>query len=736
MGNMIMNLNEGWKFIKAHDLDDRDVCSGGEWEDVTLPHTWNSNDGTHCGAPYDRTSAWYRKELYIDDAYREGRIYLEFGAAGTVARLYINGEPVPFARYDIYNEGHEIEYTHKGGFSKLRFDVTEFVRYGETNSVAVYVDNRRVADIAPLGGDFNLQGGLYRYARLIVTPSVHFDMDDCGSDGVYITTAKKTEPTDNKNTDFNMTVAARVINDSDIDRVVTVNAELWESSEFTVPENEYIKAHLVFDPETMYTKDGKKVMDAGEETVSIKSGGSFDFYKTVEVKSPRLWDGLRDPYRYEIRLRITENGKPITEFRTYIGFKYCYMPAPVPDGNGGYTGGGFYLNGRKYVLRGAGKHQDVGRGIGAKGFALTYDDMLNDAGIIYELGMNSVRLVHYQHSNEEIELYDRLGILVWSELGFVDSMINANSDGYEAFLNVTAQQFRELIKQHYNHPSVFVWSMSNEIGKETDAALEVIDETRLKVPSGYDIFQKLNAIAHELDPIRSTTYAAFSFFGRTTDWDSDSAALNLYPYWYTDHPQFYHGGNVSMTDQVKYHLGGLDIKKPVGISEYGASAVVGYIAPFASDGTVAHPGMMSFTTTYQAYCHEKVYHEIVNEMPWIWCSYVWQLFDSTSDSKKSLLVGTNDKGLVSYDHKTKKDAFYFYKANWNGFEPFVYIVPSSTKEIVRAYSNAEELQLYVNGNAYGEPITDCNASDGVADGLHIFRWYDVPDGVISVEICK
>ena len=174
--------------------------------------------------------------------------------------------------------------------------------------------------------------------------------------------------------------------------------------------------------------------------------------------------------------------------------------------------------------------------------------------------------------------------------------------------------------------------------------------------------------------------------------------------------------------------------KPMGISEYGASGVIGYTAQYQPDGTVKHPGEASYTTTYQAYCHEKVYNEIVNELPYVWCSFVWQLFDNASFKKCSLLKGTNDKGLVQYDHETKKDAFYFYKANWNDFEPFAYIVASDTKSIVRAYSNAEKLQLYIDGKPFGEPITDTNTADGVADGLGIFMWYGAPDGEGSVVI--
>ena len=176
-------------------------------------------------------------------------------------------------------------------------------------------------------------------------------------------------------------------------------------------------------------------------------------------------------------------------------------------------------------------------------------------------------------------------------------------------------------------------------------------------------------------------------------------------------------------------------EKPLGISEYGGGGEIGYLRPYESDGTVktgTSAPDAEWSTTYQAYLHEKIYDEIVNKLPWAWCSYVWQLFDSASDKKQGGLPGTNDKGLIMYDHETKKDAFYFYKANWNDIEPFYHVVESTTKDIVRVYSNYDKLQLYVDGDPFGEPITDTNTNDGVVDGLGVFMWYNVPEGEISI----
>ena len=740
-----------WIFVKEKEAADgasagtlpmRDL-SLSEWSGISLPHTWNAQDGSDGGPggvpDYDRTRAWYRKTMYVDAAHKGRELYLEFGGAGTMCELYINGKHVPYANEDVYGLGNSTEYRHRGGFSKFRFDITDYVNYGSSNEVAVLVDNSKVPYLAPLNGDFNCQGGLYRDVKLVIADAVHVDMSDYGSDGIYLTPVKLTGAEDDTNTDFSLEARARIVNDSDEEKTVTIAASLNEPSEFTVPENDYIKEHLRFEPQAMYTEGGAVVKEFESETVTIPAHGSYEYKKETEVIAPHLWNGLEDPYRYEVKLSITENERVHDEVSAFTGFRYYRIPAPEINGSN-VEGGGFYLNGKPYTLRGAGKHQDVGRGEDALGYAITMENMLSDAGLMYELGMNSVRLVHYQHSNEEIELYDKLGITVWSEIGVVDEILSPNDSNYGRFMSITKAQLTELIRQQYNHPSVIVWGLGNEIRREMTSSFSKASGDDANSPDlATDYHEQLNALAKELDPTRQTTYAAFCLFNRSKDWESDTAAMNLYPYWYTNGMDKWYQSKKSMDGIMTADLNVLanaDSIKPLGISEYGGGGEEGYLRPYESDGTVK-PGTSypdeQFTTTYQAYLHEKIYNEIVNKLPWAWCSYVWQLFDSASDKKQGGLPGTNDKGLIAFDHETKKDAFYFYKANWNDIEPFVHIVGTTTSDIIRAYSNYDALQLYVNDEPFGEPITDVNTDDGVVDGMGVFMWYGVPEGEIRIE---
>ena len=179
----IIDENDGWIFEKEREEVKSESAEGTM---VSLPHTWNAQDGSDGGKngipDYDRTRGRYTKTMHIDYAYIGKELYLEFGAAGMSCELYVNDVHVPYAD-GIYGGG--IEYAHKGGFGRFRFNITDYVSYGEDNAVTVLADNTRVPEIAPLNGDFNCQGGLYRGAKLVVTDSIHFDMSDYGSDGVY-----------------------------------------------------------------------------------------------------------------------------------------------------------------------------------------------------------------------------------------------------------------------------------------------------------------------------------------------------------------------------------------------------------------------------------------------------------------------------------------------------------------------------------------------------------------------
>lgn len=739
---LLINQDPDWIFIKERNYQSsinelsefgpNDISLSG-WESVNIPHTWNAYDGSDGVKSYDRCKSWYRKSMFVDESYKGKQLYLEFEAAAYQTQLYINGKPVVYSYDDPFLTCDEngIEYVHRGGYSTFRFDITDYVNYGEANTVSVAVDSTESLETLPLGGDFSKQGGIYRDVTLVVTNPVHIDMLDHGSTGVYFTPQKATSIDGDKNKDFNLTANAKVVNDSNAAKNVRIEAELREPDHFDVPDNEYIKEHLRFNPESMYTPGGRVVKSFEVESVAIPAGKSYDYNKTIYVEAPRLWDGLDDPYMYDVHVKVYVDDVLMEDVSDTVGFRYFKVPTPSSQNDNG----GFYLNGRPYRLDGVGKHQDWGHAEDALGVAVTDKERLSDAGIMYELGNTSIRLVHYQHSRREIELYDKLGIIVWSEPALCSSMIYKGADVYPSFEKTTLYQFTAMIKQQYNNPSLAFWAFSNEISHIRDDRGDSVESKFSFQESLVPLFEKMQARAKELDPVRITTYATNSL--RSPEPATDTTGVNRYPYWYvTDSASSVMRNTFK---NVKANNG--NIAKPIALTEYGAAAVAGVTQEYNEDGTVPFLGTseskITSNTTYQAYAHEKIWSEI-SPLGGTWSSYVWQMFDSANDAVDVNLGGMNTKGLVSYDHKTKKAAYYFYKANWNDFEPFVYIVNTERSErpamktIIRAYSNSEQCQLYINGTAYGSPVTDTNPNDKVSDGVHVFMWYDVPLSVRDV----
>lgn len=735
---ILVNENYDWVFIKEKECQsnaeeipqftpEEMPLSG--WSRVDVPHTWNNKDGADGIKGYDRGNGWYRKSIYVDSEYEGKSIFLEFEGAAYKTRLYINGVAVPFAYDDPYltADAEGIEYIHRGGFSTFRYDITDYVSYGEANTVAVVVDNTQSLETLPLGGDFSKEGGIYRDVTMVVTNPVHIDMLDNGSEGMYFTPQKVTAVTDTENEDFNLNVATKIVNDGSVDKTVTIEAQLREPDSFEVPDNEYIKEHLLFNPEDMYTPGGRTVKEFEKKTVTIKAGESYDYNETELIEAPRLWNGMEDPYMYEVNVKVYDGETLVEDKCDTVGFRYFNAPTPSSSS----SDGGFYLNGKQYLLKGVGKHQDWGRAEDALGIAVTDRERIADAGTMYELGTNAIRLVHYQHSRREIQLYDKLGFVVWSEPALCSVMVWKGAEAYPAFEKTTLNQFEAMIKQQYNSPSVIFWAFSNEIS-------HILNDNGKQIESEYSFQEsfepltvKMQETAKRLDPVRITTYATNSL--RSPEAASDITGVNRYPYWYLE--------NDSATKimrntykNVKANNGG--VAKAVALTEYGGAAVPGITQEYNADGSVPFLGTseskITSNTTYQAYMHEKVWSELYQLRNGIWASFVWQMFDSANDCVDVNLGGMNTKGLVAYDHNTRKASYYMYKANWNEFEPFVYIVNTERSQrpdittIIRAYSNAEECQLYINGEKYGEKITDSNPNDAVADETHVFMWYDVP----------
>lgn len=304
-----------------------------------------------------------------------------------------------------------------------------------------------------------------------------------------------------------------------------------------------------------------------------------------------------------------------------------------------------------------------------------------------EMGVNAVRLAHYPQATYFYDLMDKYGIIVWAEIPFVGPG-GYNDKGYvdsPAFRSNGKEQLKELIRQHYNHPSICVWGLFNELTEFGDNPVEYI--------------QELNKLAHQEDPTRPTTSASNQM--GDLNFITDAIAWNRYDGWYSGTP----------ADLGKW-LDGMHNRHPeicIAISEYGAGASI-YQQQDSLTKTI--PASWWHPENWQTYYHMENW-KAISSRPYLWGSFVWNMFDfGAAHRTEGDRPGINDKGLVTFDRKTRKDAFYFYKANWNRKEPMLYLAGKRNMtrfqhlQTIIAFTNQPEAELFVNGKSYGKAIAD------------------------------
>ncbi len=589
-----ININKNWKFNKP----------GEQAVLIDLPHTWNIEDGHTGGNNYYRGKCIYKKSINTDIG-KNQRLYIEFEGANSVSTVFINGN----------NLG-----THKGGYSTFRYDLTDFVNSNETAELEVHVDNSGFDDVYPIVADFTFMGGIYRDVNLIIVNSVHFDLEDNGSSGIYIHQDLITE------------------------KKAVLRIESLISFPYSENQNYNISARLI---------------DHKGSIAAMGTGTNEDII--LEIDSPRLWNGTADPYMYSLEVDLTINGELHDLRRISTGLrKISVNPAE-----------GFILNDQIIRLNGVCRHQDTLN----KGWALGHQDMEKDIDIILEMGANSIRLTHYQHNQYFYDLCDRAGIITWAEIPYITITSSEDTTGANA-----VSQMTELVKQNYNHPSIAIWGVQNEItfsGKENNVE---------------NIVKKLNRVAKNLDPSRLTAQAQV---GHHPDTDTMNTITDILGY------NKYYGWYYGKTSEMGTWLDSFHTENPsipLGITEYGCEALLQY----HSDD----PRVSDYSEEYQTKYHHEIL-KIFNNRQWLWGTFVWNMFDFASDLRdEGGSKGMNNKGLVTYDRKTRKDSFYIYQSYWSDSNVLHisskrYINREKSKISVSVITNMENTELLVNGNSAG-----------------------------------
>ena len=399
-----------------------------------------------------------------------------------------------------------------------------------------------------------------------------------------------------------------------------------------------------------------ELKNADGETVAKTTRPSDKPDASLTIETPHLWNGVKDPYLYSLVCSVVRNAKTEDERTVNVGFREIVFTSDK----------GCFLNGEHIKLKGVSRHQDREK----IGNALTLKEHAEDIDLILEVGANSVRLAHYQQAEEFYTLCDEKGLLVWAEVPVITIYSKARQQNAE-------EQLTSLIKQNINHPCIFCWGIENEITLSGERNKKLIEGLR-----------RLNDLAHTLDPSRVTTCAQVAMAKPDSQLNrlTDILGYNHYFGWYMQ--------TVYALDKWLDDFHALNPDAKLCLSEYGAEAVIGYYSE--------NPVQGDYSEGYQAIYHEH-YIDAVNAREWMWGSYVWNMFDFGSAARNEGGVrGRNNKGLVTIDRKTRKDAFYLYKATWSD-EKFVHITAKrypqrlvgTTK--IKVYSNLSEVTLKTEG---------------------------------------
>ena len=485
------------------------------------------------------------------------------------------------------------------------------------NLVVVAVDNSANKRVYPQKADFTFYGGLYRKVSIISVEKSHFDLDYYGGPGIKVTPILD-------GTTANVETEAFV-----------TNGQAGQKLRYTIK-------------------------DAEGNVLETKELGVEETKTSFEIKDVHRWNGVKDPYLYIAEIELVDGEEVIDKVSTRFG---CREFAIDPEK-------GFFLNGVSYPLHGVSRHQDRW-GIGN---ALLPEHHEEDIELIMELGANTIRLAHYQHDQYFYDLCDEKGLVIWAEIPYISNHMPTGREN-------TISQMKELVIQNYNHASIVVWGLSNEITMNGDSDEDLRENHVI-----------LNDMVHEMDKTRLTTMAVVSMCDINDPYLEipDCISYNHYFGWY--------GGDTSMNGPWFDEFHKVHPNIAIGMSEYGCEAL---------NWHTSDPQQGDYTEEYQAYYHEELIKQLFTR-PYIWSTHVWNMFDFGCDGRdEGGESGQNHKGLVTFDRKYKKDSFYAYKA-WLSDEPFVHIcgkryvdrVEDVTK--VTVYSNQQYVELFANGESLGK----------------------------------
>ena len=653
-------LNTGWEYVK-HDLGGiweavRPVAAGGPesvplWQNVTLPHCFNAQDAVDPDVNYYQGPGWYRTRLSISNPYPNGRTILHFEGAGQKTDVYIHTTKVA---------------SHLGGYDEWTADITDAVEAFKKTEVyqkqfkgkiplSIRCDNSRDLETIPSQmSDFNVYGGLYRYVNLVYEPAVAINQ-------LFVTPSLEKD-----------------LKQGWIDVKATFNG--------------LVQAQNAAGDVAIKDATGKTVV-SGKYRVSSPAFQRKYTLSKLSIKKPHLWSA-DDPYLYTIQVTATANGQTFTQTEK-IGFRSFEFKEHGP----------FYLNGKRLLLRGTHRHEDHA-GVAA---AMTEGMMRQEMQLMKDMGVNFIRLGHYQQSRIILNLCDSLGLLVWEEEPWCRGGL-----GGEKYQAMARQMMTNMIEQHYNHPSIILWGLGNENDWEGD--FPEFDKQKIRA-----FMQEQHNLTHQLDPTRMTSIRRCDFCRDIPDVYSPSIWAGWYRDKYTDYKRISEDEFNKSTRFFHAEWGGDShtMRHSENVDKIFSSS------KSATDTLIKNGAKNSeWSETYICNLFEWHLKEQEN-MPWLSGSAFWVFKDfSTPLRPDNPIPYINQKGVVERD-LTPKESFYVFQSYWTS-KPMAHIYghtwpvrwgkPGGEK-LIKVYSNCDEAELFVNGKSFG--IKKRNSQDFPAAGL---RW--------------
>lgn len=539
-------------------------------------------------------------------------------------RLFLRFEGVGSCA-EVYVNGY-LTGTHKGAYSAFVCEIGSQVKFGEENEIIVKADNTARPDVIPVNHVlFGVYGGIYRPVWLVITEPCGIVVNDCASSGVYITQK----------------------NVSKQSAEVNVKVKVDNATLAPVP---LVLENVIYD-------GSGKLVKKHNQAFELTSQGVQSYSSQFKLSNPHLWQGREDPYLYKVVSRLLQNGRVLDEVVQPLGLRKYEVVA----------GKGFFLNGKKYPMYGVTRHQDWW-GLGS---ALTNKEHDFDLAQIMDIGATTVRFAHYQQSDYIYSRCDTLGLVIWAEIPFVNRVTGQEWDNAH-------QQMRELVRQSFNHPSIYVWGIHNEVYH----------------PHGYTaaLTQSVHDLCKLEDPDRYTVSVnGYGNVGHPVNQNADIQGMNRYFGWYERKIQ-----------DIKPWIEKMEKEYPwqrLMLTEYGADANIAHQTEILGDAL--NWTSPFYPETFQTKTHEYQW-SIIAKHPYITASYLWNMFDfAVPTSKRGSVDARNMKGMMTFDRKIKKDSYFWYKANWSK-EPVLYMtqrrnVLRERKETsVTVYSNIGTPKVYLN----------------------------------------